>query len=126
MKGGSFGVGNQVLIPSHCKLVPPNVMALGCQILDHGLLEYAMAEVRASFGPLRSWRPLSFPRSSRGLLFAEALKLAQFTRRRSGADRTGCYLAERGAANDAPSAIYRGNEMIATQVRKLPDSVRGQ
>jgi hypothetical protein len=60
------------------------------------------------------------------LLFAEALKLAQFTRRRSGADQTGCYLAERGAANDAPSAIYRGNEMIATQVRKLPDSVRGQ
>jgi drug/metabolite transporter (DMT)-like permease len=54
-------------------------MALGCQILGHGLLVYAMAEVRASFASVTLLAAPVVSAASAWFLFGEALTLAQFT-----------------------------------------------
>jgi drug/metabolite transporter (DMT)-like permease len=53
-------------------------MALGCQILGHGLLVYAMAEVRASFASITLLAAPVVSAAVAWFLFGEALTLAQF------------------------------------------------
>ncbi|HXQ65579.1 MAG TPA: DMT family transporter [Alphaproteobacteria bacterium] len=54
-------------------------MALGCQILGHGLLVYAIAEVRASFASITLLAAPVLSAAIAWFLFGEALSLAQFT-----------------------------------------------
>ncbi len=54
-------------------------MAVGCQILGHGLLVYAMVEVPASFASITLLAAPAVSAASAWFLFGEALTLTQFT-----------------------------------------------